>query len=140
MGDKEEVEEMRGVEEDKESGEWVSGLVDDLQEALPGVPRLSPAACSSPSSLPPPHPSAPSLNPLSHEPLNPSRPLTLSRLPDHTQVSITPSFPRQMREARQKNPSQLLMARVPWPDCCWWRVQLGAGGAGQWPARVPATT
>ena len=34
----------------------------------------------------------------------------------------------------EKTPfAQLLMARVSSPDCCW-GVQLGAGGAGQWPA------
>ena len=146
MGEKEEVEEMRGEEEDKESGVFVSGLLDDFQEVGRRRYQVS-LGCHQPHVLLLPRflllIPAPSLNSLSRKPLKPPLP---SHSPqagcaqpgfNHIQLSNEPA---KGAGGAAKNPVSgpggagvvaglLLVAS-----------SAGAGGTGQWPARVAATT
>ena len=113
-----------GERRTRRKGDWVSGLVDDFRSGwwrgYQVVPRLSPTACSPPSSPPSHHPTP---LPFSLWPLNPSHPLSLSpgylNPPRFRSLAAFPGAAGADRAAK-KAVSQLWMARVSSPDCCWW--------------------
>ena len=113
-------------------------MVDDFEEVVGGGYQVC-LGCHQPHVLLLPRLllliPAPSRNSLSLKPLNPSHHSHSPSLPQHTaRFQSLPTYPRRgWRMPRQKKPSQLLMARVPWPDCCccWWRVQLEPAGRAE---------